>query len=233
MKKLVIDVRTVAVNAPKTRDAEYDEKSRTIRAVERAIVEYTNSLEWMKSAAKNMSQALDVVSKAFTALAVDVETPKGTRDVAIACKDSVKKIRDYDLAAYIKALDNEAVFPLQRVKASITELKKMDTAREKAMAEYDAYRETVAKKEKEYDKKGKAISESKNYREDVARRSVAKADFDRENRRYKSYADVICKERFSAFLRAMKEFSSCTARCFTAMDKHVSDLNAVAKRATF
>lgn len=230
MKKFILDVKTAVGTAPKTKDDEYSEMSKRMDEAEFAIRQYSLSVDRMKAAANSMSQAFSDVVKAFTAMTVGSDAPEGMKAVSAACEQAVKRIHDEGLTTYIKALDDEAVSPMKDMRSQIAELRKVEAARNRVMAEYDTYREAVANKEKEYEKKGKSLSESKSYQEEVAKRDELKAKFKEENTKFKEKANAISEERFRAFLKTMRVFSADTAKYFSVAEKSITTVESAAKK---
>lgn len=232
MRKLVLDVKSTLALAPKTVDRDYEVKHKLMVEIDKAVREYLMATDRMKAAAKSVSQALVSVTAALNALTADVDTSDSVKSVAKTYDDSIRAIRDDDLAAYTKAIDSDCKDAVQNIKDDIAELKKVDQQRQKFMTDFDVYRDLVSSKEKEYKKKGKTLSDSKNYNEDVQKRDYFENLYNAENTKYKVKADAIYAAQLGAYLDALKVFTAKTAAFFFGMSKNVNNVTAAAKYAS-
>lgn len=231
MKKFQMKVTNVFSPAAKTVDADYDEKHTSIKGVDKAISDYTIAVNRMRDAARGMSSALDNIAKAFEGMTANEDTPESMKNIAKTCSEAAEKIRDNDLADYVKALEAEVVQPVKAIKDKIKELTAVEHERNKVMADYDMFREAVDKKEKEYEKKGKDISGSKNYEEEKNKRDELKGTFETEDKKYKEMAEAVNKERVETFLKSMQELSSGTSTYFTGVEKKIVEIHTASKKA--
>lgn len=231
MKKMMLETKSTLGLAPKTVDPAYDQKASALKAIDRAIRDYNDSVDKYERAMQGVVASLDAVSKAFISMGGQANMPDAMKKVSDDFADMQKHVRDTHYPAFKKALDENGVGALKEMKSAIDECKKLEEARNKVMPEYDTYRDAVSKKEAEYAKKGKDISDSKNYTMEVQKRDQLKTEFDDADTKFKAKFDEVEEQSHTAYLKAAKALIAASAEFMNVFEAEMKDAHSKTKSA--
>jgi hypothetical protein len=164
------------------------------------------------------------VRKAFEGLSDHVNVPDCTRDCTLALVASMDRIEGSLLPEYTTAMDSTVLPATNDLKLLYDECDKLESSRNKIMHEYDVYRNEVAKKESEYQRKSKDISTSKSYSTEVTKRDHLEKDFAEADQKFKDTHDHLMQNRAIACSAALYAFVDCSA---TFMEGVASEFTAL------
>lgn len=230
MKKFVMDTKAALGTAPKTEDKDYDQKAANVKGIEKAISDYRSAMEKMKSAASSFASAMEAMSKAFDVLGNADDATDAMKAMAKDYEAAVKKVNDHILVDFKKAIDDHE--NMSTVKDLASECKKLESSRNKVMAEYDTYRDAVHTKEVEYKKKNKDLSDSKHYHEEVAKRDSLKADFEKADKEFKEKYDELEKAKVSTYSKGMSAYLTSTSQFLDSIEKEMAHASAKADKGS-
>lgn len=225
MKKFVMDTKAALGTAPKTEDKEFDQKAANVKGVEKAISDYRSAMEKMKSAASSFASAMEAMSKAFDMLSKAEDATDAMKEMAKEYEAASKKVNDNILVDFKKAIDDHE--NMTAVKDLASECKKLESSRNKVMAEYDTYRDAVHTKEVEYKKKNKDLTDSKHYNEEVAKRDSLKAEFEKADKEFKDKYDELEKAKVATYSTGMSAYLTSTSHFLESIEKELA--HAVSK----
>ncbi|KPA78100.1 hypothetical protein ABB37_06293 [Leptomonas pyrrhocoris] len=220
----MLKIKTVLKLGPKTKDEEYDRRKNEMKTLGSAMRAYKSAMERAKSSMKRVVETWADVRKAFDALSDDVNVPDSTRDCTLALTASMDRIEGSLLPEYMTVMDSNVIPATSELSSLYDECGKLENSRNKLMHEYDVYRNEVAKKESEYQRKSKDISTSKSYGSEVAKRDRLEADFGEADQKFKDTHAHLMQNRAIACSAALYAFVDCSA---TFMEGVASEFTAL------
>ncbi|KPA78099.1 hypothetical protein ABB37_06292 [Leptomonas pyrrhocoris] len=220
MKKFMMDTKAALGTAPKTEDKDYDQKAADLKSIQKALSEYKSAMEKMKSAAQSFASAMAAMEKAFETLGKGEDATEEMKKMTKEYEAVSKKVNDQILTDFKKAIGDHE--DMKGVKDLAADCKKLESSRNKVMAEYDTYRDSVDKKEQEYKKKNKDLSDSKHYHEEVAKRDSLKQEFEKADKEFKDKHAELEKEKVTAYSSGMSGYLMSTSHFLDSIEKELS-----------
>ncbi|KPI85147.1 hypothetical protein ABL78_5807 [Leptomonas seymouri] len=226
----MLKIKTALKLGPKTKDDEYDRRKREMKELGSAIHSYKAAMESAKLAMKRVVNSWLDVRKAFEGLADHVTIPDCTRDCTSAFVASIDRAEASLLPEYVTAIDSNVIPAISDLRSLYEECERLEKSRNKVMHEYDVYRNEVAKKESEYQRKSKDISTSKSYSSDVAKRDALETSFGEADQKFKDTHDYLMQNRVIACSAALCAFAQCSATFMEGVSSEFTALKSTSEQ---
>lgn len=198
--------------APKTQDPEYENRSKVLDDLNEAIEKYESAMEKVKSNVKAAAESLIKVRTAFELMSQGDEVSSGTRDLVTHFGKAVDRITGDYLSDFTQSVDSDVIPAVLDMTKLSDECELYESARNKAMREYDVYRQEVSKRETEYAKKNKDLSASRGYNTDVVKRDELKVKFEDADRKFKDCHEYILQHTSETVNHCMLTFLACSTK---------------------
>ncbi|KAL7700941.1 hypothetical protein NQL31_007027 [Lotmaria passim] len=227
----MLKIKTALKLGPKTKDEEYDRRKKEMKDLGSAIHAYKSAMEKAKSSIKRVVETWADVRKVFEGLSDHVNVPDCTRDCTMALLASLDRVEGSLLPEYMTAMDSNVIPATNELKSLYDECDKLESSRNKIMHQYDVYRNEVAKKESEYQRKSKDIATSKSYSSEVAKRDQLETDFCQADQKFKDTHDHLMQNRAIACSAALYAFVDCSAKFMEGVASEFTALQGMSRQA--
>lgn len=227
----MLKIKTVLKLAPSTHDEEFSRRKKEMKDLGAALHNYRSAMDKAKASIKRVVEAFADVRRAFSELADDPSIPDCTKDCTLAFSASMDRLTASVLPEYNNAMDGNVVSATNELKTLYEECGRLESDRSKVMNEYDVYRNEVAKKESEYQRKSKDLSTSKTYSGELAKRDKLEADFETADRKFNDTHDYLMQNRAVTCTNALNAFMTCTSSFMQNVASEFEGLKTSAENA--
>ncbi|GET88236.1 hypothetical protein, conserved [Leishmania tarentolae] len=219
MKKFMLETKAALGVAPKTVDVDFDEKAASLKTINSTLSDYKSAIERTRSASESLVSAMESMRKVMETMARGDDVPESVKSVVKDYTQLTQKSQSEFLVDFKKTInEGESTADITTL---VGKCKRLEAKRNKVMSEYDAYRDSVSKKEETYRKKGKDLSDSKGYNEEVAKRDSLKAEFERIDKEFKEMYAELEKKKLHSYMHAISIYLAGTSQLMASIQKEM------------
>lgn len=223
MRKQLVSTKMLFGMIKEDTDEEHENIKKKVTSFDEAISAYESSIKVTKHAAKEHSDALLKVSKAFSLFINDSTTSQNLKDCDKSFGEVSLSTRESLLKTYDEALGKSS---FEEIKSDLHHIKTLDEKRDAAAKEYKMADVLITEKEAKYKEKNKPLSDSAKYKDMVEDRTQKKEVFQKADELYKEKAKELLSKQESFISKEMKEYLSSTQVFFSHVGKDLeSTLN--------
>lgn len=200
----------MCTKAPATVDYETDNRGRYLDELEICLKRFNGALTNTMNSYRDLMTAFDKMGQVFGNLAGDLKPE--VKDPIVAMRDGMRDLKDKGaFVTFNSDIHEGTINVLDPLRVDLKKAQKSLEDLKVKQKDYDALRNKIEKKEKEYAKKDKPLKESETYKKDNEKLSKSKMTYESKRESFEREVTNLKTQTGNTLLTSMNNYLHCTA----------------------